>query len=264
MHGLMDNKTAETEYNMIVDTHIHLYAEEYRDDLPTLLAEAQAAGISKMIVVGSDHRTSLEAVKLAGEYDFLYASVGLHPSEVGEETSLVWLEELLKAPKVVAIGEIGLDYYWDRTYEQEQRDIFIRQLEIASKAGLPVIIHSREAAADTLRILQEIRTPGVLHCYAYSTELAREFVEMGYYLGIGGVVTFTNSKKLKEVVREIPLEHLLSETDGPYLAPHPFRGRINRPAYLTHVIDAISKIKDTEATKVKEILYRNAHYLFKI
>ncbi|NLD25923.1 MAG: TatD family hydrolase [Acholeplasmataceae bacterium] len=249
---------------MIVDTHIHLYVEEYRADLPLILEEAKAAGVGKMIVVGSDYHSSIEAIKMAANYDFLYAAVGLHPSEVGAESTIIWLEELLKAPKVVAIGEIGLDYYWDRSHEKEQRKIFIQQLEIARKSGLPVIIHSREAADDTYRILKEYPTLGVLHCYSYSVEMAREFVKMGYYLGIGGVITFTNSKKLKEVVREIPLTSLLSETDGPYLAPHPFRGKINRPSYLTYIIETISQIKNTEAETVKEVLYRNAQDLFKI
>ncbi len=249
--------------NMIIDTHIHLYDEAYKN-LEQVLHEATIVGVKNMIVVGYDYHSSKKAIALANKYEDLYASVGLHPSEIKKKEDLNWVRELIKEPKVVAVGEIGLDYYWDRTYEEFQRELFFQQLEIAEEANLPVIIHSREAALDTLNILKKKPIPGVMHCFAYSLEMAREFIKLGYYLGIGGVLTFKNSKKLKEVVQETPLEHLLSETDGPYLAPHPFRGKVNRPAYLPYIIEAISEIKNIDIETVKMTLAKNAKDVFKI
>jgi TatD DNase family protein len=168
------------------------------------------------------------------------------------------------APKVVAIGEIGLDYYWDKTYQKEQIDYFQKQMAMASDLNLPVLVHSREASADTFEILKNRKGRGVLHCYSGSLEMAREFVKMGYYLGIGGVVTFKNSKEIKRVVTEIPLEHLLTETDGPYLAPAPYRGKLNKPEYLPLIVDAISELKGIDRNIVEKSLFENAMKLFNI
>ena len=216
---------------MKVDTHIHLYDKKYQDILEEVIEKAQEAGIVRIIVNGVDRETSLESIKLANKYDFIYAAIGLHPSEIDKEkeNDLSWIYELAKNKKVIAIGEIGLDYYWDKSYNDLQRDIFIKQIKIANELKLPVIVHSRDAHQDTFDIMKENQTKGILHAYQSSLELAREYIKLGYYLGIGGVLTFKNAKVIKDVVREINLDFLLTETDGPYLTPEPFRGKINKP-----------------------------------
>lgn len=250
---------------MIVDTHIHLNDERYQGILSEVIEEALANDVRKMIIVGYDKKSSIEAVKMAQEYDFFYAAVGLHPSDVKKEkdSNLTWLQDLLQEPKVIAVGEIGLDYYWDKTYKDLQIEYFKKQIEFAKNADLPIIVHSREAAFDTYNVLKENPIPGVLHCFPYSVEMAKKFVELGYFLGIGGVLTFKNSRVLKEVVKAIDLKHLLSETDGPYLTPVPFRGKLNRPAYLKYIIESIAEIKQIDSGTVKAVLYQNARDLFK-
>lgn len=250
----------------MIDTHIHLYDEKYQPRLDAIIDEALNAGIRQMIVVGYDRESSLKATWMAEKYNFLRAAAGLHPSDVARETDeeLAWLKELALHPRVVAIGEIGLDYYWDKTHVELQKKYFIDQIKIAADWGLPVSVHSRSAAADTYRILAEHVVPGVLHCYSMSLEMAREFVKLGYYLGIGGVLTFKNSKEIKDVVREIPIEHLLAETDGPYLAPEPRRGRLNKPSYLRYVVEKIAEIKEMPVSTVIEKLRENTKKLFSI
>lgn len=251
---------------MIIDTHIHLYDERYQENLEEIIQDALDNDVGKMIIVGFDYESSKQAIALADKYPFMYASVGLHPSEVHKEKDieLNWLLELARNPKVVAIGEIGLDYYWDKTYLETQKEMFIKQIHLAKKLDLPIIVHSRDASLDTYNILKEYQTKGVLHCYSQSVEMAREYVKLGYYLGIGGVVTFKNSKEIKEVVRAIDLEYLLSETDGPYLAPTPFRGKLNKPSYLRYIIEEISVLKKLDVEKTKKELEQNANKLFNL
>lgn len=251
---------------MIIDTHIHLNDEKYRENFSQIIKEAKAAGVGKMIVVGYDYESSRWAIDLAERYDYLYAAVGLHPGEAPKENDrrLHWLRRLLTHPRVVAIGEIGLDYHWDKTYADLQKEYFVTQIAMANESGLPVIIHSRDAASDTAAILYDNAVPGVLHCYSMGAEMAKEFVHRGYYLGIGGVLTFKNSRELRRVVKETALEHLLSETDGPYLAPEPYRGRLNKPSYLKYVIEKIAEIKELAPEAVISALRRNAQRLFKI
>ena len=251
---------------MIIDTHIHLYDEQYKSDFSKIIDEAFAADVRKMIVVGYDYESSLKAIALSEKYIFLYAAVGLHPSEVAKEEDyeLAWLKDLALHPRVVAVGEVGLDYYWDKSNMELQKRYFISQIKIGEKLGLPLIVHSRNASADTYQILTDNPISGVLHCYSMSLELAREFVKEGYYLGIGGVLTFKNSKEIKNVVREISIEHLLTETDGPYLAPEPHRGRLNKPSYLKHIVEKIAEIKGMPLKKVIEELQKNAQKLFAI
>ncbi len=251
---------------MIIDTHIHLFDPKYREDLEEIIRKAQENGVVKMVVVGFDEESSRAAIELSRRFDFLYAAVGLHPEEVmnNQDGELNWLKDMAPDPKVVAIGEIGLDYYWDKTYQREQMDYFQKQLAIAANFNLPVLVHSREASADTFETLKKHLVPGVLHCYSGSLEMAKEYVKLGYYLGIGGVVTFKNSKEIKRVVTDIPLEHLLSETDGPYLAPSPHRGKLNKPEYLPLVIAAISELKGIDPKIVEKLLFENAMNLFNI
>jgi TatD DNase family protein len=252
------------EHTMIIDTHIHLYDDVYTDKLDEVIREAIDNDIGKMIVVGFDKESSYKAVQMANDYEFIYAAVGVHPTEVKKISDFSWINELAKDPRVVAIGEIGLDYYWDSSYKELQKTQFIKQIEIARNLNLPIIVHSREAQEDTYDILKENQTLGVLHCYAYDVSLAKKFVSMGYYLGIGGVVTFKNSKNIKEVVKEIDLEFLVSETDGPYLAPSPFRGKVNQPKYLINIVEEIANLKEKDLEFVKDKLARNANKLFNL
>ena len=193
----------------------------------------------------------------------------MHPSELSSKRAdtMEWLERNAKDEKVVAIGEIGLDYYWVKEphLREEQKEWFRMQMDLAKKLNLPVIIHSRDATFDTLSLMKDMNAnevPGVVHCYSYSVEDARKYVEMGYYIGIGGVVTFKNSKQLKEVVKNIPLEHLLVETDCPYMAPEPFRGKRNSSLYIPYIIEQIAELKGISPQEVEEVTRRNGYQLF--
>lgn len=249
---------------MIIDTHMHLYNEKYDGILEDVITEALESNVSKMICVGCDYQSSLKAIELASKYSFIYAAIGLYPCETINEKdkSLTWIYDLAKNEKVVAIGEIGLDYYWDKTYIDLQKEMFLKQIQIANELNLPIIVHSREAIADTYNIMKEYPSRGVLHCFSSSLEMAKEFVKKGYYLGIGGVLTFKNSKELKRVVAGIDTKWLLTETDAPYLTPVPFRGQINKPSYIPYIIDEISQIKCEKREIIENIMYDNACALF--
>ena len=214
---------------MIFESHAHYDDEAFDGDREELLHSLSAQGVGTVINVAASVDGIESTVRLAEEYPFVYAAVGVHPDEVGEmdQGTLERMHRLAREDKVVAIGEIGLDYYWDKEKHELQKEWFRRQLDVARQEKLPFIIHSREAAADTLQVAREERAGeigGVVHCFSYGVELAREYLNMGLYLGIGGVVTFKNARKLKEVVEYAPLSALLLETDSPYLAPVPHRG----------------------------------------
>ena len=220
---------------MIFETHAHYDDEKFDGDREELIAKLPEAGIGHVINVGASIESTKTTLELVKKHDFMYAAVGVHPSDVDglNEETFAWLAEQTRLDKTVAVGEIGLDYYWDKEPEvqKNQRIWFQKQMELAREADLPVIIHSREAAEDTMRIMKEVHAeeiPGVIHCYSYSPEMAKEFVKMGYYIGVGGVVTFKNAKKLVQTVQEIPIERILLETDCPYMAPEPHRGTTNR------------------------------------
>ena len=208
---------------MIFDTHAHYDDEQFDGDRDGLLKSMPDLGVGTIVDVSATYESCEKVLALAGKYPHVYAAIGVHPDEVGElnEDKIQHMKELCCNKKVVAVGEIGLDYYWDKENHDLQKEWFIRQLDLARKKEKPVIIHSREAAADTMEIMKEYASGlrGVIHCYSYSAEMAKEYVKMGYYIGIGGVVTFKNAKKLKQVVQEIPLESIVLETDCPYLAP---------------------------------------------
>lgn len=250
---------------MIFETHAHYDDEQFDTGREALLASLPACGVRRVVNVGASVASTKSSVELAGKYDFIYAAVGVHPSEIGElnEERFAWLKSLTTLEKVVAVGEIGLDYYWDKEPEVQklQRYWFKRQLELAGEAGLPVIIHSRDAAADTMQVMKEVHAeeiPGVIHCYSYSPELAQEFIKMGYYIGVGGVVTFKNAKKLKETVQQIPLERILLETDCPYMAPEPNRGKRNDSSNLPYVVAKIAELKQVTPEEVEQITWQNA------
>ena len=254
---------------MIFDTHAHYDDDRFAPDRGELLSGMNGNGIGRIINVGASFEGCKNSLMLAQEYDFIYAALGVHPSDIADltEESCEWIRQHLREPKVVAVGEIGLDYYWDKEPEVQarQREWFRYQLQLAKESALPVSIHSREAAADTMEIMKEAAAdgiPGVIHCYSYSKEQALEYINMGYYIGVGGVVTFKNARKLKETVEAIPLERILLETDCPYMAPEPNRGKRNSSLYLTYVADAIAGLKGVTPEEVKTVTYENALRLF--
>lgn len=271
---------------MIFETHAHYDDKAFDEDREALLASLSDQGIRRVINVGASIESTKTTLALAQTHENIYAAVGVHPSDIEglNEETYAWLKEQARKPKTVAIGEIGLDYYWDKEAEvqEQQRHWFKRQLDLAVECQLPVIIHSRDAAEDTMRILKEFgrwtinghmaadtsqqdgetQVCGVIHCYSYSPEMAREFVKMGYYIGVGGVVTFKNAKKLKETVQEIPLERILLETDCPYMAPEPNRGKRNYSGYIPYVVEKIAELKDVSTEEVERVTWDNAMRLF--
>lgn len=253
---------------MIFETHAHFDDEAYEKDRDTLLKSLNFHGVEGLVNVGASMASSKQSMELAKKYPFVYAAVGVHPENVEElsEESLKELEEMAKREKVVAIGEIGLDYYYDEVPKDIQKKWFLRQLELAAELKKPVIIHSRDAAQDTMEIMKEYqgKLTGIIHCFSYSKECAEFFMKCGYYLGIGGVVTFSNAKKLKEVVKEAPLERLVLETDCPYLTPTPYRGKRNSSHYLPYVAEEIAKIKEIPVEEVIRVTNQNARKVYQI
>lgn len=252
----------------IFESHAHYDDKAFDQDREELLSTLVQNGIGTVINVGASLDSTKKAVQLAQAYDFIYAAVGVHPNETAEltEDSIRWMKSLTTDPKVVAIGEIGLDYYWDEPERDVQKHWFSRQLQLAHETQLPVIIHSREAAKDTMDIMKAERAQdldGVIHCYSYSTETARDYLNMGYYFGIGGVVTFNNARKLKEAVQYLPIEQILLETDSPYLAPVPNRGKRNSSLNLPYIAQAIADLKEMDVEDVVRITSDNAKRLFK-
>ena len=222
--------------------------------------------MSTIVNVSAAYASCKKVVDMVQGYPFMYAAVGIHPDEVGslDEESFARMKDLFHMDKVVAVGEIGLDYYWDNEPHDLQKKWFIRQIELARELRLPVLIHSREAAADTLAIMKKYAQglKGVIHCYSYSQEMAKEYVKMGFYIGVGGVVTFKNARKLKETVEELPLESLVLETDCPYLAPEPYRGKRNHSIYLKYVAKEIARIKNTTYDAVVRQTELNAKEMY--
>lgn len=254
---------------MIFDSHAHYDDHAYDGDREEILPALARDGVGTVVNVGASLEGTRRTVELIRKYPFMYGAAGVHPDEVGElnEETFAWLREQCLQKKIVAIGETGLDYYWNKESHEVQKKWFVRQLKLAKELSLPVIVHSREAAADTMEILKQEyspQTPAVIHCYSYSPELAREYVKMGYYLGIGGVVTFKNAKKLKEVVLETPLERILLETDCPYLAPEPYRGKRNDSRNLTYVAKAVADIKGLTPEAVLEATEKNAGTFYRL
>lgn len=252
---------------MIFESHAHYDDDAFDIDREELLQQCQEQGVETIVNVSSSLASVKQTLALAEQKKFIYAAVGIHPDETGEldEQSFEWLREQCRHPKVVAVGEIGLDYYWDKEKHELQKYWFRRQMEMAKELNLPVIIHSREAAADTLEIVQKaypLELCGVIHCFSYTPEIAKEYLDLGYYIGIGGVVTFKNAKKLKEVVKMLPLNRILLETDSPYLAPEPNRGKRNSSLNLLYIAEAIGKLKGIEAEEVIRVTNENARALY--
>jgi TatD DNase family protein len=254
---------------MFIDTHVHLNADQYEDDLQEVINRALEANVKKMVVIGFDRITIERAMKLVEQYSFIYAVVGWHPVDAIDctEEDLKWIEELAAHEKVVGIGEMGLDYHWDKSPKDVQQVLFRKQIRLAQKVKLPIIIHNRDATEDVIRILQEEEaqlTGGIMHCYGGSVETAKQCIEMNFMISLGGPVTFKNAKKPKEVATKIPLENLLIETDAPYLAPHPYRGKRNEPALVTLVAEEIARLKGISIEEVAEVTTKNAELFFGI
>ncbi len=251
---------------MIFESHAHYDDKAFDEDREALLRQMPEKGIGGIVNVSASVEGIRDTLALAGKYPFVYAAVGIHPDEAGslDDEAFAWIRGQCDRDKVVAVGEIGLDYYWDKESHDIQKYWFERQLELAREKGLPVIIHSREAAQDTMDIMREKAQglPGVIHCFSYSPEMAKEYVRMGYYIGVGGVVTFKNAKKLKETVQQVPLERILLETDCPYLAPVPYRGKRNCSLYLPYVVKEIAGLKGVSLEEVTETTERNARALY--
>ena len=253
---------------MIIDTHAHYDDEQFDEDREEILGKMQDAGIGMIMDAGSTILSWDKIVKLTEEYPFVNGAIGVHPDEVGnlDETQFARMERLLDKEKIKAVGEIGLDYYWDNEPHEVQQKWFIRQLELAGEVKKPVIIHSREAAADTMYIMKNYAQglDGVIHCYSYSREMAEEYVKMGFYIGIGGVVTFKNAKKLKDVAAAIPIEKIVLETDCPYMAPEPYRGKRNQSSYIRYVAEKIAELKEMSQEEVIAVTEKNARDLYGI
>ena len=254
---------------MIFETHAHYDDSRFATDRESVIEKVYNSGVAPIINVGASIKSTAATVELAKKYDYIYAAVGVHPSDIEglNEDSFNWLREQANWEKAVAIGEIGLDYYWDKEpqVQEAQRYWFKRQMDLARELKLPIIIHSRDAAEDTMKVMKEANAheiPGVVHCYSYSKEMALQFIEMGYMIGVGGVVTFKNGKKLKETVSAIPLEKILLETDCPYMAPEPFRGKRNDSGYIPYIIQQIADIKGVTPEEVEKVTEDNAYRLF--
>ena len=254
---------------MIFDSHAHYDDRAFDGDREALLQFLPKEGIDGVVNAGASRESVERTMELAKRFPHIYAAVGIHPEYTGqmEEKEIDWLAGLLSHPKVVAVGEIGLDYYWDEPDREIQKKWLIRQLHLAKQADKPVVVHSRDAAKDTLDIMRAeygAGNPAYIHCFSYSKEMARAFLDLGCMIGIGGVVTFKNAKKVKEAIAYIPLDRLLLETDCPYLAPVPHRGERNDSRYLSLVAEQIAEMKGISARQVEEVNKENARSFFRI
>ena len=253
---------------MLVDSHAHIDDERFDADRDEVVARALAAGVSLILNVGADMGSSARSVALVEKYPGIYAAVGMHPHDAKDmqETDYTQLEQWTKHPRVVAIGEIGLDYHYDLSPRPVQKEVFLRQLDLARKTGKPFIIHEREAHADTLEIIRSAARglKGVFHCFSGSVETAREYLKMGFYISVAGPVTFSKSGKTKEVAKFVPLDRLLVETDSPYLTPQPHRGHRNEPAYVRLVAEEIASLRNLPLEEVAAATTANVRRLFDI
>ena len=254
---------------MLIDTHVHLNADQYDDDLQEVIDRALSEGIDRMFVVGFDTKTIERTMKLIDQYDFIYGIIGWHPVDAIDCTDerLEWIESLSKHPKIIGIGEMGLDYHWDKSPKDIQKDVFRKQIALDKRVQLPIIIHNREATQDCVDILKEENASevgGIMHSFSGSNEIADEILKMNFYVSLGGPVTFKNAKQPKEVAKHVPLDRLLVETDAPFLSPHPYRGKRNEPARVKLVAEQIAELRGLTYEEVCEATTENAERLFKL
>ena len=247
---------------MLVDTHCHIFSEYY-DDIDEVVMRARDAGVIMLVVNGIDRRTNEEVLELVKKYDIVYGALGFQPevSESAIDDDFRFIEEHINDDKIVAVGEIGLDYHYN-VDKEKQKNVFKRQLEIAKKYNKPVIVHSRECIQDTYDILKVSSVKGIMHCYSGSVEMAREFCKIGFYLGIGGIVTFKNAVKLVDVIKNVGLEYIVLETDSPYLSPEPYRGKRNEPINIGVILQKICALKGLDYKEASDITTENVLRLF--
>lgn len=254
---------------MFIDTHVHLNADQYEGDLQEVIDRALEAKVERMVVIGFDRKTIERTMQLIEQYDFVYGVIGWHPVDAIDCTQqdLEWIEQLASHPKIVGIGETGLDYYWDKSPKDVQQELFRKQIQLAQKINLPIVIHNRDATGDVVQILREENAAsvgGVMHCFSGSVETARECIAMNFMISLGGPVTFKNARLPKEVATEIALEHLMIETDAPYLAPHPHRGKRNEPAFVPLIAEEIARLKGLTIEEIAQATTANAKNFFGI
>ncbi|MFD2045586.1 TatD family hydrolase [Ornithinibacillus salinisoli] len=254
---------------MLFDTHVHVNARQFIEDRDEVIQRAFDTGVKYMVVVGFDRETIPLAIEIAEQYDTIYAAVGWHPVDAIDmkDEDLAWIEELSSHPKVVAIGEMGLDYHWDKSPKEIQKEVFRKQIRLAKKVNMPIIIHNREATEDIIEILQEEdakEVGGIMHCYNDSISYVQACLEMNFYISLGGPVTFKNAPLPKEVAASVPLNRLLVETDAPFLAPHPNRGKRNEPAYVKLVAEKIAELRGLSFDEISKNTTDNAFTLFGI
>lgn len=254
---------------MLIDTHTHIDMENFADRFDEVMQTAKDYGVEKVVIPGVEPSGFDRIIKLCEEYPDVYGAVGVHPEELNSynEEAENRIKELLKHKKIIAIGEIGLDYYWDKSQIEKQKEIFERQILIAKQAQKPILVHDREAHLDSFEILKKTNaaeTGVVMHCFSGSPEFAQQCINEGFYIALGGVVTFKNAKKVKEVAKTVPLDKLLLETDAPYMTPVPFRGKENQPAYVKFVAEEIAKLRGVSFEEIAEATTANAKKLLKI
>lgn len=259
-----------TDRPLIFDTHSHYDDRAFSEDRDSLLTGLKEKGIGWLVNVGADMSSCQTTLELTEKFNFVYGALGVHPSEVADltEKDMEWIyQQSQQNKKIVAIGEFGLDYHWPEPEPEVQKKWFHRQIALAKEVKLPIIIHSRDAAAETMEIIRETKAyecGGVIHCYSYSPELAKEYVAMGFYIGVGGVVTFKNAKKLKQTVEQLSIENIVLETDCPYMAPEPNRGKRNDSSMLIHVAEKIAELKGMSMEEVITITTENAKKLYRL
>ena len=247
---------------MFADTHAHLYSEYY-DNIDFVINDANNRGIKYIINAGIDANSNREVLELSSKYPNLYCVLGVHPEDVDTyyDADLQYIIDNLNNPKVIGIGEIGLDYYYTKENKEKQKEIFCKQLEVAEKYNLPVVVHSREATQDTIECLKKYKVKGVIHAFSGSLDTAKIYIKMGFKLGVGGVVTFKNSK-LKEVFKEVDINNILFETDSPYLSPEPLRGRVNNPGNVDHIVKFISELKNVSVEELSKVSMNSVRDVF--
>ncbi len=257
----------------IFDSHAHYDDDKFNDDRENVINSLKEAGVTKVINIGCDIATSNNSIELANKYDFFYAAVGIHPSDI--EKSIESIENQINIvknlaisnKKVVAIGEIGLDYYWDKENQKLQKEAFIKQIELANELGLPISIHTRDAIDDTIDVIKnkvQIKNSGVLHCCPFNRELVKHGLDAGLYIAFGGTCTFKNAKNADEIIKMVPEDKMLIETDSPYLAPDPIRGTRNDSRNLKFIVKKLANVKGITEEEIAKITYQNAEMLFKI
>lgn len=247
---------------MLFDSHAHLNAEQFDDDREEVLHRAREMGVSRILNIGYNRETIPSSLQLAEKYDYIYSTVGWHPQDAKDyhEADYEWLKSLAGHPKVVAIGEIGLDYYWDTSPKEVQDQVFREQIRLAKEVNLPIIIHDRDAHEDVLKILKEEKAwevGGIMHAFSGSLEMAKACIEMNFYISFGGPLTFKNARRPKEVAQGIPLERILIETDSPYLTPHPYRGKRNESGYVRYIAEVLAELRGVTFEEIADITFRN-------